>query len=72
MAGNAAVDLREHTLPGGDQRRQGSDRRQFSYSFYLPERRSGIERRGNLAFRYRALARRMRFGILSAGHAGNP
>ena len=29
-------------------RRSGIDRRLFSYEGYIPERRSGVERRGNL------------------------
>jgi hypothetical protein len=31
---------------GGDERRLGLERRCFSYTVYLPERRSGHERRG--------------------------
>ena len=33
---------------GGDERRLGLERRCFSYTAYIPERRSGHERRGIL------------------------
>jgi len=34
-----------HTLPDNGGRRLGIDRRQFSYTTYIPERRSGKDRR---------------------------
>jgi len=72
MAGKAAILSQEDAVPAGDNRRWGADRRQFSYSFYVPERRSGIERRANLALKYRALARGIRFGLQPAGPAWHP
>jgi hypothetical protein len=36
-------DFCNNTLTGG--RRMGRDRREYSYAFCIPERRSGIERR---------------------------
>jgi len=35
-------------LPDSGGRRLGIDRRQFSYDFHIPERRSGKERRSGL------------------------
>ena len=36
-----------YTVRGKGNRRSGLDRRRFSYVGYIPERRSGEERRGN-------------------------
>ncbi len=41
-------------LSNGDRRRLGADRREFSYDTYIPERRSGKERRGALDRRSKA------------------
>jgi hypothetical protein len=35
-------------LPNNGERRLGIERRQFSYDFHIPERRSGNERRSGL------------------------
>lgn len=35
----------KHVLPDNGGRRLGIDRREFSYTAYIPERRSGKERR---------------------------
>ena len=35
-------------LPDNDGRRSGIERRQFSYSFHIPERRSDQDRRSGL------------------------
>ena len=35
-------------LPDNDGRRLGKERRQFSYDFHIPERRSGKDRRSGL------------------------
>lgn len=37
-----------HQGVDGDERRLGIERRYFSYTVYIPERRSGCERRGIL------------------------
>ncbi len=37
-----------HLLPDNGDRRSGVDRRQFSYDFHIPERRSGKERRNRI------------------------
>jgi hypothetical protein len=38
----------KHILPDNGGRRMGVDQRQFSYDIYIPERRSGKERRSGL------------------------
>jgi hypothetical protein len=38
----------KHVLPDNGGRRSGGDRRQFSYTQHIPERRSGKERRSGL------------------------
>ena len=38
----------KHVLPDNGGRRLGVDRRQFSYTQHIPERRSGKERRSGL------------------------
>lgn len=38
----------KHVLPDNSGRRSGVDRRQFSYTQHIPERRSGKERRSGL------------------------
>ena len=38
----------EHTLTDNGGRRSGIERRQFSYDFHIPERRSGKDRRSGL------------------------
>lgn len=43
---NVALSLRQCDHDKGG-RRTGIERRQFSYSLYIPERRSGLERRTN-------------------------
>ena len=35
-------------LPDNGERRSGIERRQFSYDYHIPERRSGNERRSGL------------------------
>jgi hypothetical protein len=40
--------MNETTRADNGGRRSGRDRRQFSYTMYLPERRSGEERRSGL------------------------
>jgi hypothetical protein len=37
-----------YQLPDDDGRRSGIDRRQFSFDFHVPERRSGKDRRSGL------------------------
>jgi hypothetical protein len=43
-----------YTLPDNGGRRSGTDRREFSYTSYIPERRSGKERRRGLDRRLKA------------------
>jgi hypothetical protein len=43
-AGNGKKIYEDHQ--GADERRLGIERRRFSYTVYIPERRSGRERRG--------------------------
>lgn len=43
-AGNGKKICEDHQV--GDERRLGIERRCFSYTVYIPERRSGHERRG--------------------------
>ena len=40
--------MNAYQLPDNDGRRLGIDRRQFSYDFHIPERRSGQDRRSGL------------------------
>ncbi len=43
MEGDNQLDELNHSDKGG--RRKSNDRRQFTYTFHLPERRSGVDRR---------------------------
>ena len=38
----------KHVLPDNGGRRSGIDRREFSYTVHIPERRSGKERRSGV------------------------
>jgi hypothetical protein len=49
MSGDNQTDRSEETSQGPKDnggRRSGKDRRQFQYTFYIPERRIGPDRRG--------------------------
>jgi len=45
--------MKNEGITGNGNRRFGNDRREFSYTAYLPERRSGKDRRG--VFDYRSI-----------------
>lgn len=61
-------DQCNHTLTGG--RRMGRDRREYSYAFCIPERRSGIERRSGRDRRQpdRILSMQVPVGPKAAAH----